>query len=84
MTSRFSWRPNDIVAYDEMRDSANRLVAILLRRIRTGASEGVASRAEIDAVRRRAVDVDGFDRASVDALRQEFERRAAALSRASK
>lgn len=65
--ARSAWRPDDIVAYEEMRDLAVEAQTILIARARQGGTDADDARAEASAVRRETVAVDGFDRKAVDA-----------------
>ncbi|NYE18046.1 hypothetical protein [Microbacterium immunditiarum] len=78
--SMSAWRANDVVAYDAMREAANSVVALVLRRAAEGAIEQSAAGTEAASIRRDVFQVDGYDRAAVDALRDCLDARAAELS----
>jgi hypothetical protein len=64
---RSAWRPDDIVAYEEMRDLAIAAQSILISRARRDLSQTTAARAEAARLHRETLAVDGFDRKAVDA-----------------
>lgn len=66
------WRVNDIVAYDVMRELSSSVQARLLDRIRAGDD---SARAELFDVRQGTLQLDGYDRASVDAYVQQLQQR---------
>lgn len=74
-----TWRVNDIVAYDLMRELANSLQARLLERVRQGDE---AAQAEMLDVRRSTNAVDGYDRAAVEMYTQQLQSRDAELAAA--
>tara|TARA_B100000378_G_scaffold93899_1_gene74169 strand:- start:407 stop:673 length:267 start_codon:yes stop_codon:yes gene_type:complete len=59
-----AWRVSDTVAYDVMRETAHTVQAHLLERV--DQADDTAVRAEIRAIRRRTLAVDGYDRAAID------------------
>lgn len=65
---RSAWRGSDAVAYDEMRTTADALVATLL-----SATEPALSEAR--AVVQEALSIDGFARPDVDDARVRFTKR---------
>jgi hypothetical protein len=67
-----SWRVNDVVAYDLMRELSTEIQSRLLDLARNGDE---AARAELTDVRRATLEVDGYDRPAVDAFAQELEAR---------
>jgi hypothetical protein len=73
------WHVNDVVAYDVMRELSSSVQARLLDRARGG---DAAARAELLEVRHATLDLDGYDRASVDSYTQQLQRRDAELARA--
>lgn len=72
---RSAWRGSDAVAYDEMRATADALVATLL-----SAAEPAPS--EAHAVVQEALSIDGFARTDVDDARVRFTKRIAELQEA--
>lgn len=65
--ARSAWRPDDIVAYEEMRDLAVEAQTILIARARRGGPDAETARTEASTMRRETLTVDGFDRRAVDA-----------------
>ena len=64
--ARNAWRPDDIVAYEEMRDLAVETQTLLIAKARRGGAGAEDARAEATRLRRETVAVDGFDRKAVD------------------
>lgn len=64
---RSAWRPDDIVAYEEMRDLAVTAQTILIARARRGGRDADDARAEASRIRSATLAVDGFDRKAIDA-----------------
>ncbi|MGC5224886.1 hypothetical protein ACPW96_20165 [Micromonospora sp. DT81.3] len=77
---RSAWRPNDVVAYEAMRDAANTAIALLLRLSGDGAILPSQVHSEAASIRRQLFQVDGYDRDGVNAARVAFEERIATLS----
>lgn len=65
--ARSAWRPDDIVAYEEMRDLAMAAQTILIARARRDNARATGARAEATQIQRGTLAVDGFDRKAVDA-----------------
>lgn len=63
--TRSAWRPDDIVAYEEMRDLAVAAQDILIARARRDVSQA-AARTEAARLRHETLAIDGFDRKAVD------------------
>ncbi|KHK98848.1 hypothetical protein LK09_08245 [Microbacterium mangrovi] len=61
-----AWRPDDIVAYEEMRDLAVETQTLLIDRARRGGQDAEDSRAEASNLRHETLAVDGFDRSAID------------------
>ena len=61
-----AWRPDDIVAYEEMRDLAIAAQSILIARARRDTTQVPTARVEAAQIRRETLAVDGFDRKAVD------------------
>lgn len=70
---RSAWRPNDVVAYDGMREAANTAIALWVRLADEGAILLRVANEEASAIRRELLLVDGYDRAAVDAARVRFD-----------
>lgn len=64
--TRSAWRPDDIVAYEEMRDIAISVQTILIAHARQDNARETGARAEAARVRRETLAIDGFDRKAVD------------------
>lgn len=73
------WRPDDIVAYEEMRDLAVHLQTRLIATARQHGAGADAARQEAATVRRAILAVDGFDRKAVDAHTRTLALRLTAL-----
>ncbi|GAA4345651.1 hypothetical protein [Microbacterium rhizosphaerae] len=76
---RASWRPDDIVAYEELRDLAVVLETMLVARARADAAAAPGTRAEASAVRGETLAIDGFDRKAVDSHTRRLASRIAQL-----
>ena len=63
---RSAWRPDDIVAYEEMRDLAVEAQTLLIAKARDGGARAEDARVEASRLRRETLAVDGFDRKAVD------------------
>lgn len=66
MRARSAWRPDDIVAYEEMRDLAIAAQSVLIAHARRDTSRAAAL-AEAARLRHETLAIDGFDRKAVDA-----------------
>ena len=75
-----TWRANDIVAYEAMRESANSLTAILLRTSPSDPATPSSAELEIRQLRDAVLRVDGYDRAAVSALASQISNRVAELT----
>jgi hypothetical protein len=76
---RTAWRAGDVVAYDEMREAANAVIAALLRLGRSDEIDREQALTDAAEVRAYALSVDGYDRDAVDAARADLDARLAAL-----
>lgn len=65
--TRSAWRPDDIVAYEEMRDLAISVQSLLIARARQDNGLAIGARAEATQIRCDTLAIDGFDRKAVDA-----------------
>jgi len=77
---RSPWRVSDVVAYDELREAANALIAALLRQARTGEAGRAESLKHSADIRGSVLAVDGYDRTAIDAARAEMDALRARLS----
>jgi hypothetical protein len=73
------WHVDDVVAYEVMRELSNSVQARLLDRVRGGDD---TARAELLEARRDTLQLDGYDRASVDSYTQQLQLRDVELARA--
>lgn len=79
-SSNSAWRANDVVAYEAMRDAANKAIALLLRARDDAGIRGADTTEEAADIRREMLEVDGYDRAAVDVFRNRLDDRIAEVS----
>lgn len=78
-----NWPTSDVVAYDTMRESTNRVLAYLLDVARTSsADDASAADAQYVVVNERMKAIDGHDRPAVDAFAAEMNALEAELATA--
>lgn len=80
LSDRSTWRANDAVANDAARESANTVIAVLLRLSDHGMLDSEEALAEVANLRRELLQLDGFDRNAVDSVRKRFDQRSAELA----
>jgi len=73
------WRPDDIVAFEEMRDLAVAAQTLLIARARRGGTDSEIARSEATTLHRETIEVDGFDRKAIDAQTRRLALRLLAL-----
>lgn len=84
MTEISSWRANDVVAYELLRESASTLTALLTYAASSDVSAPDGARLELTQLRRDLLTIDGYDRARVNALAAQIDARVRELSGASR
>lgn len=75
-----AWRVNDAVAYEAMRESATVLTSLLLQSSIERSGPSAPALSELQQLQRDIVDVDGHDRAAVNALADRIAVRIAELT----
>lgn len=68
MASKSSWRVNDLVAYEEMRESATTLTSLLLASRSSDLSGANRAHHDVAQLRADVLRVNGYDRAAIVAL----------------